>query len=190
MPRSCFFCKEYRNLGVLPGDRTRKFYEDDFCQVILEMEQSTKGYALVIPHKHFDTIADDSITNEEITHLYRVIQKIVSLQKKILGAENVYVCTLCDGLKHLHFHLIPRYKWTDKDKERYRELFLSRDGEASVDLCTTLNMIGGFWYMADLEHNFKETEFGRLPHDKQWEYIENLANEFKNNLKESKWFQK
>lgn len=36
---------------------------------------------------------------------------IIKLHKEIIGAEKVYLCTVCDGKRnHLHFSLFPRLK--------------------------------------------------------------------------------
>ncbi len=158
-----------------PTGLSRKVYDDDYCYAVLELEQSVKGYTLVIPKKHYETILDSSIDDVEIIQFWRVVQKIGNAIKATLGAENVYVCSLCDGIKHFHVHLIPRYPWTDEDKNRYSELFTERDGEQSVKLCTTIGRIGGFWYLADTERNFKEIEFAKLSIEEQQKAINDTA---------------
>ncbi len=154
MPKNnCPFCNPKK---VSVG---RLVYEDTTTYAILEEKQSALGYILVILKTHYDTILDEGISAFETVSFWKTVRYLGNRIKTILGAENVYVASLCDGVKHFHVHLIPRYKWTDKDKERYKELFTERDGKESVEFYTSKNTIGGFWYAADKERFYKETDF-------------------------------
>jgi len=180
MSSQCFFCKQgAKNLATLSVNPplTSKVYEDDTCYAILELEQSAWGYTLVILKEHKETILDENITSEQNDGFWKVVRKIGNVIKRKLGAENVYVCSLCDGVSHFHVHLIPRYKWTDEHKKRYIELFKDRDGERSVKLATAIGLIGGFWYIADTERNFHKTDFMKLPKDEQLRQLAKLAKE-------------
>ncbi|MBU2052434.1 HIT family protein [Patescibacteria group bacterium] len=176
----CVFCKlGVKNMSKFTNRHSHQVYEDDVCYAVLEREQSIPGYTLVILKEHKNTILDQSITDEQIVHFWRVVQKIGNALKEALGAENVYVCSLCDGVNHFHAHLAPRYKWTEADRARYKELFTARDGEQAVTLATTLNRIGGFWYLGDTEKNFMDTEYMKLPIEKRGDILVALAEEIK-----------
>lgn len=179
----CFFCKEYDELEILPArpPLSRKVYQDDNTLAVLELEQSVKGYTLVIPRKHHDTLFDE-IPPEDLANFWQVVNKIGNAIKLVLGAENIYVASLCDGIKHFHVHLIPRYKWTDADKERYRELFTERDGPESISLCTHADLIGGFWYPADAERNYKNSDFWKLPNGERYKVLDDLAKQIKRGM--------
>jgi hypothetical protein len=42
-------------------------------------------------------------------HILKISIAIIKLHKEIIGAEKVYMCTICDGKRnHLHFQLLPR----------------------------------------------------------------------------------
>lgn len=163
---NCPFCnlkKDYRTV-----------YEDEDCFVSLEEEQSIKGYILVVPKKHYHTILDQSIKDDELIKFWRIVQKVGNALKRF-GAENVYVCSMCDGLKHFHVHLIPRYTWTDENKKRYAELFTERDGTESVKKCIERGLIGGYWWLADSEKNYNKTSFMQLPIETRHSLLSALA---------------
>lgn len=45
------------------------------------------------------------------TYILKVSNEIIKLLKEEVGAEKVYMCTICDGKRnHLHFQLFPRLK--------------------------------------------------------------------------------
>lgn len=154
----CYFCEAYK----LSENDCRKFYEDDHCYALLEAEQSVHCYSLVIPKKHQDKFTGTELTDADMLHVVRKAQEIARAIKSVTFAENIYVAVLCDGISHFHIHLIPRFKWTDKDYIRYKDLFLERDGLESVSACINNKTIGGFWYLADAERNYQKTPFMAL----------------------------
>jgi diadenosine tetraphosphate (Ap4A) HIT family hydrolase len=38
-----------------------------------------------------------------------MVRTVGAVMKERLPCDRVYVATLCDGVEHLHYHLIPRY---------------------------------------------------------------------------------
>lgn len=171
----CPFCtlkKDYRTI-----------YEDPVVFASLEEEQSVRGYTLVILKSHYDTILDQDIPTTELIYFWRKVQEIGNAIKESFGAENVYVCTLCDGIKHFHVHLIPRYKWTDDDKRRYSDLFVERDGPASILTCTQNGTIGGFWWLADAERNYKDTPFMQKSEDERHKILSETAEKICQSMK-------
>lgn len=92
-------------------DCNRGFYEkSDHCIVTLAPEQYTLGHTLVILRQHAEDMSDERVTKDEYIDLFDTIKEVSKLLKSKLGAKRVYVCSLCDGVEHLHFHLIPRYE--------------------------------------------------------------------------------
>lgn len=181
---TCVFC-ELGVVGMSKLGETKlsgKIYEDDYCYAVLELEQSVVGYTLVILKRHRDNAMDITITTDEIIAINKTVGRIGRAIMDVTKAENIYIATLCDGVKHLHYHLVPRYKWSDNDKARYRDLFTERDGEESVNLCTGKGTIGGFWYLADAERNYKNTGFWKLPVDKQYENLAKLAKDIQSHV--------
>lgn len=92
-------------------DCSRGFYEkSEHCIVTLAPEQYSLGHTLVILRQHAKDMSDDQVTDEEYLDLCKTIKEVSNLLKSKLGAKRIYVCSLCDGVEHLHYHLIPRYR--------------------------------------------------------------------------------
>lgn len=104
---SCIFCKIVA--GEIPS---RKIYEDEDFQVMLDVSPATRGHALILPKKHYANIYE---LPEELAG------KAMCLAKSM--AERMTLLLGCDGFNivqnnnevagqtvfHFHMHLIPRY---------------------------------------------------------------------------------
>ncbi len=90
-----------------------KLYEDEDVLAFLDISQVTKGHALVVPKKHYDTFL---ATPQEIMHkVMDVAQRIGQVDIKLLGAKGVNILTNCyeaagQTVPHFHVHVIPRYE--------------------------------------------------------------------------------
>lgn len=107
MKNDCIFCAIVA--GEIPGF---KVYEDDFVLAYLDINPFTKGHVLVIPKTHSSGLLD---TDDD------VLAAVVMRVKKV--AAHMKASLPCDGfnilqnngeaagqtVKHLHFHIIPRY---------------------------------------------------------------------------------
>ena len=91
-------------------DCNRWLYKDRRCFVTLDPAQLSRGHALAILRKHRKDVLDPELTREEHHALVDVVQLMARLMKERLSCDRVYVATLCDGIEHLHYHLIPRYR--------------------------------------------------------------------------------
>lgn len=104
----CIFCKIAN--GNIPS---YCLYEDNEFKVILDIEPSSKGHALIIPKSHADNIfmlSDDNAS------------KALIIAKNVAPA--IMQVLLCDGINilqnngeaagqtinHFHIHIVPRYK--------------------------------------------------------------------------------
>lgn len=108
MKDDCIFCKLAN--GIFP---TNSIYEDDEFNVILDINPSTKGHALVLPKNHCDNalVADDETLEKAI----KVAAKTGNVLKKVLGCDGVNIVqnngeAAGQTVFHLHFHVIPRYE--------------------------------------------------------------------------------
>lgn len=102
----CLFCKIIED--SIPS---KTIYEDDIVKVFLDINPNTNGHCLVIPKKHIVTI--DEADDELINHIFKVIKEMHKILKEKLNIEGLTICqnnNLGQEVKHLHFHLIPRYK--------------------------------------------------------------------------------
>lgn len=107
----CLFCRIIE--GSIPSNT---IYEDDLVKIFLDINPNTNGHCLVIPKEHIVTI--DDVSSELITHILKVIKEMHQLLKEKLNIEGMTITqnnNLGQEVKHLHFHLIPRYsddKWS------------------------------------------------------------------------------
>lgn len=112
--------KELQNQGICPGCYNLKtqeifpwegvlIYEDDKIMCQFETFPRALGQTTVVCKEHYEDVSEMPL--ELGTHILKVSQAVIKLHKEILGAEKVYITTLCDGKRnHLHFSLFPRLK--------------------------------------------------------------------------------
>lgn len=128
---NCIFCKIID--GGLPST---KVYESDNVLAFLDVNPVEKGHVLVVPKRHWPTIADVPVSNssdircaEELMYIMRVVAKAVNSS----FADGVNILQAnggCAGqtVPHLHFHVIPRY-----GKEPVQPVWRSGAGKYSED---------------------------------------------------------
>jgi len=120
------FCK------IINGDiPCYKLYEDDDVLAFLDISQVTKGHALVVPKKHYDTFL--SCPKELMHKVMDVAQRIGQVEIKLLGAKGVNILANCyeaagQTVMHYHVHVIPRYS----GKENISIEFKSSDGDLNL----------------------------------------------------------
>lgn len=104
----CLFCKIVNK--EIPSEIV---YEDDNVLAFLDINPVTKGHTLIIPKKHYQEITD--CPSDGVSKLFDVI-KILSKQYQTKYLTNSFNILINSGdksgqeIKHLHLHLIPRYK--------------------------------------------------------------------------------
>jgi diadenosine tetraphosphate (Ap4A) HIT family hydrolase len=188
---SCDFCSTKREvlMNSLP-DHTpcrRGIYEDHFCFAILAPEQYTTGHTLLILKKHWADMTDE-VSGKHLSAFIRAIHKVSKRLKE--SAENdrnerperIYVCILCDGVKHLHAHLLPRYPFTEDDRIIYKERFSRKDdrgNEKHVNAKIKSGELGGFWYIAEREVSWEKSEFGQRTSVEKASFLEGLASKLR-----------
>lgn len=104
----CFSCENFVTGDIFPDDGLI-FYEDEKIRCQFEKYPRATGQAIIVSKDHYEDISEMSL--ELGTYILKASNVIIQLQKEILGAEKVYMCTICDGKRnHLHFQLLPRLK--------------------------------------------------------------------------------
>lgn len=104
----CIFCK------IISGEfPSYKIYEDEKTMAFLDIKPVHPGHALVVPKKHYENM--ENIPEEELTAVILSVKKVGRLLKEKLGVEGYNLTENNDPvagqeIKHLHFHLIPRYE--------------------------------------------------------------------------------
>lgn len=114
---NCVFCKIVD--GIIPSN---KIYEDDDVLAFLDVNPVTKGHALVVSKKHYETFL--STPKEVMNKVMNVAQRIGQIDITVLGAKGINVITNCypsagQSVPHFHVHVIPRYDATDGFKVEY-----------------------------------------------------------------------
>jgi histidine triad (HIT) family protein len=119
----CIFCKIVKK--EIPSSIV---YEDKNTLAFLDISPLNRGHALVIPKKHYETIAD--IPESEIADLMKVVRKVGIATQKAVGAHGLNI-TQNNGkaaeqfVPHMHFHLIPRFEedgiYMTHPKKKYAE---------------------------------------------------------------------
>ena len=108
---NCIFCNKVINVQDNPLVVTK----NDAIAAFLDIFPRTRGHLIIAPTKHFYTLADISVD------LRIKLMESINIFAKVLmnfGAKGVNIGTNSgeaagQQVRHLHFHLIPRYK--DRD---------------------------------------------------------------------------
>ena len=82
------------------------FYEDKDLYACLANNPKTKGHCVVVWKKRVKDI--HSLKRKEFTKLMNTTQNVHNALQKTLNINKVYMLYL-DEIKHVHWHLIPRY---------------------------------------------------------------------------------
>ena len=103
----CPTCQDMKKGGVYPPTDDRTFFENDLVQCFLEGYPRNAGHTIVLVKPHFEDLS--KMPSDLVPEVMRIIHSAITALKDLLGAEKVYMCTMCDGRRnHLHFQLIPR----------------------------------------------------------------------------------
>ena len=92
-----------------------KIYEDEEIIAILDINPLSYGHTLVIPKKRIENFIN---TNEDISYIVKKVQEISCLLKEKIKSDGITIITnnyYGQDIKHLHFHLIPRYQGDNFD---------------------------------------------------------------------------
>ena len=100
-------------------------YEDDIVKCFLDLDQSCLGHILVIPKEH--TLNIDSVSNDTLNHIFNIIRMLKKHLEDKLNIDGLSILQnngIAQEVKHLHFHLLPKYenKPENIDSEKLCEL--------------------------------------------------------------------
>jgi diadenosine tetraphosphate (Ap4A) HIT family hydrolase len=113
--KNCIFCK------IAMGEiGSAKIWEDNEFIAILDINPNTKGMALVLTKKHYDSYAFDM--PDEIYERFMAASKKVAKQlEKGLGVTRVAMVMEGMGVNHAHIKLYPLHGVTEKFREMWAE---------------------------------------------------------------------
>ena len=112
----CYECHDQHAGQVFVRQPT--IYEDDRFKVVLDLYPRMPGHTIVVYKPHREDISQ--LAEEETAALFQLCVRVVNAIKQALGAEKVYLNTMCDGtINHLHVQLLPRYSGDPIGSKRF-----------------------------------------------------------------------
>ena len=103
----CPSCHHFATATVFPAQHDQTFYQDAQVVCLLEAYPRGIGHTIILSRAHYADIAEMPL--DLGYHMLRISHTIVNFLKTIVGADKVYLVTMCSGrLSHLHWQLIPR----------------------------------------------------------------------------------
>lgn len=100
---NCPFCMWLQGDGATPPV---VFEDADLIATLCESPIS-KGHTQIIFKKHYHELSE--VDSGDAAKLGALIPTISKAIKNGLGAEMVYVACIAEEVRHVHFHLVPRY---------------------------------------------------------------------------------
>src|SRR5690348_1487231 len=101
---SCLFC------SIVSGAKTTAIINDDADGfVFLDHRPLFPGHCLVVPHEHYETLAD--LPASAVGPFFKKVQLISRVVESAMGAEGTFVAMnnrVSQSVPHLHVHVVPR----------------------------------------------------------------------------------
>lgn len=133
--KDCVFCK------ILAGEIPYyKIYEDDFCLAFLDISNDIYGHTLVIPKRHYESVA--TCDNTTLSRVIETCKKVGNHYVKDCGFDGYNIINATgkaaeQSVFHMHFHILPRK--IDDGKHVFPELETS--GFELQDVCESLKFV-------------------------------------------------
>lgn len=114
MSGQCLFC------AIVAGDiPSARVAEDELTYAFMDIHPASDGHLLVIPKRHSRDLLE--IPPEDLIAVTSAAQRIAKVAVAELGASGVNLLNCCGAdawqtVYHFHFHLVPRYADTNKDR--------------------------------------------------------------------------
>lgn len=105
---NCPFCPWLQGNGTKPP----VVFEDANLIATLCESPISKGHTQIIFKTHYHQLAD--VESDDAAKLGALMPVLAAAIKKGLGAEMVYVACIAEEVRHVHFHLVPRYEGDSK----------------------------------------------------------------------------
>lgn len=127
----CIFCK------IVNGELdSAKIWEDEDHIAILDLNPNTKGMALVITKRHYDSYAFD-MPEDAYASFLNASKKVSRLLEKAFGVSRVAMVMEGLGINHAHIKLYPLHGVKDKFVEMWakdRIFFDKYEGYVSTQI--------------------------------------------------------
>jgi histidine triad (HIT) family protein len=139
----CYSCHDLAT-GELFHDQ-HVVFEDDQFRVALDLYPRMRGHTIVLYKPHREDLTE--LAEEEAGRVFAFCVLVARAIKEGLGAEMVYLNTMCDGgINHFHLQLFPRYPGDPIGSERFvapRGLVIDGPGTARRIREALLRLKGG-----------------------------------------------
>ncbi len=108
MDQECIFCKIIH--GEIPA---AVVYEDSDFIGFLDINPRSRGHTLIIPKRHYTTLLE--MDEETLQRLGVVLKHVADHLVRVLDAKGFNILSnngesAGQVVKHVHFHIIPRYE--------------------------------------------------------------------------------
>ena len=101
----CFTCDVNAGRVAAPGGI---IFESDLWRAEHGVDRLVRGYTVLKPVRHVHELAD--LDPDESQSLGPILQTLLHAMRRALTPERIYVSSFAETVRHLHFHLIPRYR--------------------------------------------------------------------------------
>lgn len=122
---NCLYCDKDEKLDNL----MIKICDLKVSTLFLFKEQSHKGRCVVAYNKHVNELFE--LEDKELELFMKDVTKAASAIKKAFLADKINYGAYSDTLKHLHFHLVPKYEggfeWGNTFEMNPQKVYLSEE---------------------------------------------------------------
>jgi histidine triad (HIT) family protein len=105
---NCPFCVWLKGEGKQPPT----VYEDEHLVATLCESPITPGHVQIIHKTHYSELA--VVDTDDSARMGALIPLLSAAIKNGLGAEMIYVACISEEVRHVHFHLVPRFRHDTK----------------------------------------------------------------------------
>lgn len=133
----CYICHDLATGEVFADQPV--IHDDETFRVVLDLNPKARGHTIVVYKPHRADFAD--LLPGETAALFTLCTRVANAIKQGLGAEKVYLVTMCDGgINHLHVQLLPRYAGEAIGSKRFvgRRVPLERGEEVAATIRAAL----------------------------------------------------
>lgn len=102
--KDCFACDVNTGRRTPPGG---PIIDDELWVADHGIPPLARGYVVLKPRRHVESLAD--LTAPEAAALGSTAQRLMAAMRTVLGPERIYLCSMGESVRHVHFHLVPRY---------------------------------------------------------------------------------
>ena len=110
---NCVFCKI-----ISGGIPVARIWEDQNFLAILDASPNTRGMALVLPKKHYDSCVFD-MPPDVYSDFFEAAKKVSKILETGLGVKRVALVMEGMGVNHAHLKLYPLHGLEEKFKETW-----------------------------------------------------------------------